>query len=245
MLAFESAAAIWGCDRWGGWPDTVHLIVDQVAGPTRSEGVKVHRGSTDRVVERNGFLVTDYRRTLLDLARVMPFAQSVIALDEALNRKRVGDHLAQQREALLDELAILSTSRGRAKAIQAVQFTDGQAANGGESYARVLMHALGFPPPALQTEHRNPRGGNYFTDFEWPEYRLIGELDGRGKYLKTEYLGRMSPGEAVVEEKIREDHLRAEGFRFARWTTDELHNPARFRPLLLGAGLPVRPLRTR
>src|ERR1700712_1396058 len=34
VLGYESAAAIWGCDRWGDWPSAVHLIVQPGAGPS-------------------------------------------------------------------------------------------------------------------------------------------------------------------------------------------------------------------
>ena len=244
VLGFESAAAIWGCDRWGDWPAVVHLVVDPGSGPTRSKGVLVHRSAVDRVVERDGFLVTDYPRTLVDLARTMPFVQSVVALDQSMNRDRVGE-LAVNEELLLKMLASSTTSRGRAKALLAIRFADGEAFNGGESYSRALMHGFGFPTPKLQSKHPNPRGGNYFTDFEWPEFRLVGEFDGRSKYLKPEYLGRLTPGEAVVEEKIREDHIRARGFRFVRWGVPELRQPERLRAVLLDAGLPERRIRAR
>ncbi|UFS60044.1 hypothetical protein [Subtercola endophyticus] len=196
------------------------------------------------MVEREGYLVTDYLRTLIDLARTSPMAQSIIVLDQSLNRSRVGSLRVTDHDALLETLGTSTTSRGRAKALRAVRFSDGAAANGGESYARVLMHRFGFPPPALQSQHPNPRGGNYFADFEWPEYRLVGEFDGVSKYLKPEYLRRMTPGEAVVEEKIREDHIRAQGFRFVRWGMPDLRDPHRLRALLLAAGLPERPLRS-
>ncbi|TFB99968.1 hypothetical protein [Cryobacterium mannosilyticum] len=73
--------------------------------------------------------------------------------------------------------------------------------------SRAAIFELGFPDPLLQTCHLNPRGGFYFTDFEWPAYRLIGEFDGKGKYVKDEYLRGLTPGEAVHREKVREDDL--------------------------------------
>ena len=88
-------------------------------------------------------------------------------------------------------------------------------------------------------QHRNPRGGYYYTDFEWPELHIIGELDGRGKYLKEEYLHGFTPGEAVVREKIREDDLRAEGNRLARWLPADVTARAQLFRILTTAGLPI------
>ncbi len=103
----------------------------------------------------------------------------------------------------------------------------------------MAIFELGFPDPLLQTCHRNPRGGFYFTDFEWPAYRLIGEFDGQGKYLKAEYLRGLTPGEAVTREKVREDDLRSEGNRMARWGPSDVRQRGSLLRILTTAGLPV------
>ena len=106
--------------------------------------------------------------------------------------------------------------------------------------SRAIIHDLGFPSPQLQTIHHRGLGFIYRTDFEWPEYGLIGEYDGAGKYLKLDRRGTSDPGEAVASEKRREDYLRKEtGYTFARWGTPELHSPSAIRKLLIGAGLPL------
>lgn len=241
VLGFESAAAVWGCDRWGAWPRKVHLIVEPSQAQSRSESVQSHRcplGPGD-VVELDGMLVTSYARTLIDMARTAPRVQALVALDDALNIRRCSKNLVLSKPRLLEELARSSTSRGRARAKTVIEFADGASANGGESYSRLIIDRLGFAAPELQSRHSNPRGGSYFTDFEWGERRLVGEFDGHSKYLKPEYLGTMTPGEAVVAEKIREDDIRAEGFRFVRWGPSELRQPDLLRSLLLSAGAPL------
>ncbi len=61
---------------------------------------------------------------------------------------------------------------------------------------------------------------HYIADLAWPQQRLLGEVDGDGKY-------RAEPWEAFRREKHREDALRARGWRFVRWTVVEmLRNPA-------------------
>jgi hypothetical protein len=102
-----------------------------------------------------------------------------------------------------------------------------------------VIHELGFPAPELQVEHRAPDGGKYFTDFEWPAHRVIGEFDGKGKYLKDEYLGGRTPGEAMYDEKLREDSLRDEDNSVKRWGWDDAWKRTPIRVRLLAAGLPI------
>ena len=63
------------------------------------------------------------------------------------------------------------------------------------------------------------------TDFAWPEYRLLGEFDGKVKYGRLLKPGE-EPGDAVFREKIREDLLR-EATRWAliRFVWANLYNP--------------------
>ncbi len=77
----------------------------------------------------------------------------------------------------------------------------------------------------LQRRHPTPAAlalAYFETDLEWPDLKKIAEFDGAGKYLKPEYLKGRTPGEAVVEEKLREDALRREGNDVSRWGWYEL-----------------------
>ncbi|MCU1479261.1 MAG: hypothetical protein JWQ19_47 [Subtercola sp.] len=240
VVAYHSAAALWSLPRLGAWPDEVHLKALPDTKPTSRNGVRWH---TDQllpsdVVQLNGVFVTSRVRTLVDLARVEPFAQAVIALDHALNSRSSRPYPALTQHALIGELARTRSRRGAARATRAIEFCSASAASVGETYSRVLMRRLGFSPPQLQLEHNNPRGGRYFTDFEWHGERIVGEFDGVSKYLKPEYLEGSSSGDAVVREKIREDDLRAEGFTVVRWLWRDLHAPDRFAQILTRAGVP-------
>lgn len=241
VVSHESAAALWGFPVSGAGPATVHLLVPPASYARSKNGVTVHRADFDEgdVVDLDGMLVTNPARTLLDLARSARFVEAVLALDHALNPNRSAAHVLVSKDTLWALLASGSSPRGQLKAARAFAFARTNADNPGESLSRVAIFELGFPDPLLQTRHVNPRGGYYYTDFEWPEFRLIGELDGRGKYLKEEYLHGRTPGEAVVEEKIREDHLRAEGNSLARWGPDDARDRKELFRILTTAGLPV------
>ena len=241
VVGYDSAAALWGYPRLGPWPAHVHLIAHEASAIRSKNGVLVHREplEPEDVVDLDGLLVTNPERTLVDLARTAEFGHSVSAIDRALNPARCAPEASVTKEALRMVLDRTASHRGRKLAAKAIDFADGLSDNAGESGSRVAIFALGFPAPVLQRRHINPRGGFYFTDFEWPALSTIGELDGRGKYLKEEYLGVATPGEAVYEEKIREDHLRAEGNAFARWSLPDVMHTERLRTILLRAGLPI------
>lgn len=77
-------------------------------------------------------------------------------------------------------------------------------------------------PSSLQFEIRG-EGGLLVarTDFGWEERRLVGEFDGRIKYGRLLEPGQ-EPGDAVFEEKRREDAVRAEGWGVTRWVWADL-----------------------
>lgn len=241
VVAYDSAAALWGYPRASAWPGAVHLIADPGSAARSKNGVMIHREGLDSadVVDLEGIPVTSPQRTLVDLARAAQFRDSVSAIDCALSPVRSTTDNRVTKDQLFEAHERVVSPRGGRQAWKAIEFGNGLAANAGESESRVVIFELGFPDPVLQQQHVNPDGGFYYTDTEWPKYRTIGELDGRGKYLKEEYLGSMTPGEAVYVEKIREDHLRAEGNSFARWGIPDIREPGRLQRILTQAGLPI------
>lgn len=86
----------------------------------------------------------------------------------------------------------------------------------------MVLHRVGLGPSTLQLEVRTPRGALVGrSDFGWEKEGVLGEFDGRVKYGRLLRPGQ-SPGDAVFEEKRREDALRDEGWGVVRWTWDEL-----------------------
>jgi hypothetical protein len=55
---------------------------------------------------------------------------------------------------------------------------------------------------------------------------VVGEFDGRVKYGRLLRPGQ-DPGDAVFEEKRREDALRAEDWAVVRWTWADVERPGR------------------
>jgi hypothetical protein len=144
------------------------------------------------------------------------------------------------RAELIENAFSLGQVPGKRKAVAVAAFADGAAESPGESISRAAIHLLGFPPPVLQQEFRDSRGLMGVVDFWWPEYNLIGEFDGRGKYLRDEFTAGKDAGEMVINEKQRENRLRATRTHpnFARWEWTTAMSLPRLRALLLASGLP-------
>ena len=235
IFGFESAACAHGLSTLGSWPDVVHVVADRASGGRSEPGIQRHCVGIDDedIMVVGGLAVTRALRTLVDLARSRSFAEAVVSIDSALRSNQVSE------EELADASARNHQRRGAAAVRRAFAFGDRLADNAGESLSRVLINQLGFPKPELQVPYRRSYGGADVVDFAWPKFRLIGEFDGRGKYLKDEYLRGKTPGDAVYDEKRREDRLRALGNGVTRWGWTELRDPNTLRYSLLAAGLPI------
>ncbi len=99
-----------------------------------------------------------------------------------------------------------------------LNFADGNSGSVGESHSRVSMRALRLPRPVLQQRFFDTRGFAGRTDFWFPRQGVIGEMDGKVKFIDPE-MTKGDPGQVFWDEKNREDRLRAiaEVEGFARW----------------------------
>lgn len=239
VVSHHAAAAVWGIDLLGEWPDRVDTIVAGRAGG-RSSGDFRRRAivATDsETVPWRGHEVTSPAQTALDLARIGAFTAGVVALDQVLWERRDGGRLATADElrAVLDRNA---PRRGDARAAVALDFATGLSDSVRETQSRVLIHRLGFPAPALQQEFRLPGGGRARTDFWWAAHRHVGEFDGVGKYLDPRLRAGRSPARVLVDEKDRGDRLRRLVRVVSRWRTPDLDDPRRLWDILTADGLP-------
>ena len=88
------------------------------------------------------------------------------------------------------------------------------------------MIDAGLQVPDVQVEVRTDDGRLLDRcDVGWREHGLLGEFDGRVKYGRLFRPGQ-EPGDAVFEEKRREDAIRAEGWGMVRWVWADLSAPA-------------------
>lgn len=179
----------------------------------------VARLPDDEVVTAGDISLTDVTRTVVDLARFLPFEPAVVAADAALHSRRTTP------ARLAECLARMGPVPGTRGAARVLAFADGLSESVGESRSRALMQRLALPAPDLQVRvRRRNRTIIGRCDFGWKGLRTLGEFDGRIKYGRLLRPGQ-SPGDAVHEEKLREDELRDVGWQVARWTWADLDTP--------------------
>lgn len=239
-VSHHSAALIWGIPIVELHPQVVHVLSSLSTGTRSENGFRRHgtRFPDLGLVEVDGVRVTGLERTLVEFAIDSSFRSAVAAFDWALAPERRGGPPRTTREAIRATAAQLRLVKGGRKLERALQFADGRAGSPGESLSRVLMHLHKLPSPELQTEFRDAQGLIGYVDFWWPAYNLIGEFDGKGKYLDLEFLRGKAPAEAVIAEKQREDRLRALGPRVTRWDWATLWSDRRLLVQLMNCGLP-------
>jgi len=244
VLSHETAAIAWGLPAWG-WPRGPAEFVDPGRRAPRSEAaVRIRSAPLGRqdVVDLDGVLVTSLSRTVLDLLLTRGREQAVVLVDDVLHRDRL------DRAELVDLVASRPDARARRRAAWAVDFGDARSESPGESVSRVMALDSGFVAPVLQKECRDADGLVGYADFFFPdptcpERGTLGEFDGDVKYLGGAHRAGRTPEQVVLDEKLREDRLRAlpTTAGLARWTRRDLARPGRLAHLLRAAGAARRP----
>jgi hypothetical protein len=238
VLSHWSAAAVWGIPIIGRWPAEVHRVIDRTSGGRSKDGIIAHvteMASVD-VVEVDGLLVTSFARTIVDLATVSSAMSGVAGADYALHRKRPG---CLSKEDLLQEWEAAKPLKAHARSLRILEFATDLADSPAESAGRVNIHLAGFPEPRLQTPFYDIDGFIGEPDYDFAGYDHLGEVDGKLKYFKPEYLRGRDPGEVIYDEKIREDRFKALPKKVTRWDWAVCISIPKMRARLLRDGLPV------
>lgn len=208
----------------------------------RGRGYRVARAAlpADDVRPWWGFGTTSVARTIVDCAREWSLTHSVIAIDAAIQARKVD-------RAQLHRAVLAGTHRvGIAGAARALALADGRAESPLETRGRLAMLAAGLPRPELQVEIHDGAGLIGRVDAWYEEAALAVEFDGRVKYTDPR---DASAADALWEEKRREDRLRDTGARVVRVVNDDLgptwsRKVSRVRGLLNGPSPSERRFRT-
>jgi hypothetical protein len=215
-VSHQSALAMHGVPLWG--PDFAEVQLSRLDRHRggRIAGVRHHRGkltAADLTVV-SGLPVTTVPRALLETACTSSFESAVISAD-AVRR----DHPVSEDD-LQRLLEVTEFWPGSATARAALGFSNPLSESVGESRLRVLMQNHGLPAPMLQAVFTDSDGFIGRVDFYFPDQRTIVEFDGLLKYAD-------GPRESLIQEKLREDRLRALGLQVVRITWADLDRPAR------------------
>lgn len=233
-MSHRSAAILWGVPLLGRYDGLVHARTTMAAGTRSEHGFRKHAVADldQHVVEAAGFSATSLERTVVDLALSESFSSGVVAVDWLLRAGVRKDDLYR----VLDEA---SPKQWRAKAERAIDFGDPASGSVGESWSRTQMEESGLVMPELQTRFFDGLGFIGAVDFYWPQFNLIGEFDGIGKFTDPTMLAGREPRQALADEKRREDRLRASDRHpnITRWLWEVLPTAGRLPALLMQAGV--------
>jgi hypothetical protein len=221
-LSHLSAACLWDIALWEPNLRAVQLTRPGSGSGHRRRSLQTFRTALplEDVVTLAGYRVTGVARTVVDLAKHLPFEAAVVAADSALHS---GITTVDALTSAADRQAHCPGIRG---ARRVIAFADGRSESVGESRTRVMIHRAALPRPKLQYEMRSREGillGR--ADFGWEELRTLGEFDGREKYGRRLRPGQQ-PGDAVFQEKLCEDAMRDLGWNFVRLAWADLDHPA-------------------
>lgn len=233
VFSHLTAALLWGLPLVDPPPSLPHVTTSRASGGRSSQSVvRFAVGDPDECVRLDGLRVTGLRETLLAVASTWDAAVSIPILDAALAGRAV-----RAAAVTREELADRRPGRAERRVDFAVAFADPRSGSPGESLSRLTILRAGLPAPELQRRFDDDRGLIGFVDFWWPEFGVIGEFDGLGKY-RRDLSGRgRSADEIVIAEKHREDRLRALGHRVIRWGWSTARSVPATRDLLTRAGI--------
>ncbi len=208
----RSAALVHGLGLVGRGPESVAEITRAPGGRgsrTGDLGVLVHIAAlpASHVISYRGVPLTSVPRTVIDLARTLPFAEGVAVADSALHSGLTS------KAALAAVIADCARWRGLRRARDVTAFSDARAESVLESLSRAVFHQAGLPPPDLQVWVGNDDEVIGRADFLWRRYRTIGEADGAFKY--------QTPARARAQLE-RDARLRAAGYEVVHFTWPEI-----------------------
>jgi hypothetical protein len=214
VASHQSAATMHGYDLYGVDLSLVHVTRVDGGSGRREAGVVYHRGQIvgDRDIrEVDGRLVTEPARAVFEACSQVSIESGMVIASSALR-------LAHFRKDELSEAGRrfdhwLGTRRARIS----IRLADQRLETVGEVRSLHMMWRHHIPHPELQFVVESVDGRIIArTDFAWIWCRHTGEFDGLFKY------GRLNPyadepGQAIADEKIREDKVRDQLLGMSRW----------------------------
>lgn len=217
VCSHESAAMLHGIPLLERVDGDLVSLTRPPGGPrrVRLHGVRIHQAGLPAWHTRRvyGVPVTSAARTVVDLARRLPFEAGVVAADGAMNSRAV------DRAALMKILGECAGWRGLPRAVEVVRAADPGARSPLETLGRLMCADGGLPPPMVG-EYIG-EGWEPYTeaDLLWRELKVIVLFDGMFKYDDP----RANRNEKLVQERLEND-----GFTVVRLTwSDVVHHQAR------------------
>jgi predicted transcriptional regulator of viral defense system len=211
VASYHSAATLHRLDLLESLPCetvTVTLPANRQWKRPADAGVVFHSADlpAGQVTRLYNLPVTTAARTVVDLARTLPFMDAVVVADSALHAEKAA------RPELRQILDSCPRWPGVKQARRVVSFADERAGSALESAARVVFDEFGLDPPELQVTVHLPAHA-FLVDFFWRAHRVIVEADGLAKYAADKDL---------IAQFQRDRLLRDAGYKVVHFTWREL-----------------------
>lgn len=186
-----------------------------------------------------GIRVTPLRATVLDCLCRASFPQGLAIADSALHWNLIDEEDLRRHVERAGY-----RRRGNRMARKVLRWADGRSENGGESMARAIMIDLGFVPPDLQVEIYDPMNParSWRVDFHWALSDggvVVGELDGKGKYMQGAVHDVVPAIAKLTQERVRESNINLTCTTVLRLSFAEAMDGGHMRRLLEKAGAPM------
>lgn len=156
----------------------------------------------DELIAHEGLPTVDPRLAAWSAALTSEVDWGVAAMDA------VAWQSPEALEAMAEHQARWGHLSGAGGAAEALRLARTGAQSPLESLSRVRLVRLGLPEPKLQVPLYDDQGLIGIVDMLFEEFGVVGEADGAMKYANREDL---------IEEKGREDRIRASGYPVSRW----------------------------
>ena len=221
---------------------TIHLLSDHDVPKQGATAVARHRGHRQGVERVDGVLVTPLMPSGVDAMRGGSFPDGLVVADALLCR------LGITRSALMEAVERLARRRkGVEVARRAAVYADARVESGGESYARAVMIQDGIVPTDLQRTYRDPLDvrSTFRPDFVFELVSgktVLGELDGKVKYVDEDMLGGRDSLDVLLDERQRESRLTMLDMPVVRFRMKDVLTPGRIATLFAAAGVTPKTL---
>lgn len=234
VLSHTSAVLEHPVHHWG--LDLTRTHITRTDGsPGRSSGdVHQHVGLLRPTeVTKNGHAsATGLARALVETTSINTTEAGLIVVESALHQRLVTMKDLEAHRRLRANCA------GARRTDLVLRLAGSSSESVAETRTKHLLWRSGVPAPVQQYAIHDATGRFVaVVDFAWPELGVVLEFDGKLKYERYLKPGE-SPGDAVFREKVREDRLRAAGWRVVRITWKDLSDPERVAGLVLAALAP-------
>lgn len=225
VISHATAALLHGLPQpWGPMGSSVCLTARETTRTAATDDWRrVLDGALppDDVMEVDGVCVTTVARTVVDCLRTLRLRDGLAIADAAVGRGMV----------TVEELQAVRRRQRRWPGIRTadlgIVLTEGRRESWLESASVATAVALGWPPPMSQVAiHRLDGSFVGRVDLLWGGLGIVGEADGRSKYLGSfdEQWDADRAATLMLRERDRERELESMGLAVARWGTVELRD---------------------